>query len=25
MPSETGQLLIPQLVFEQTGVPEKGN
>jgi len=25
MPSETGQLLIPKLVFEQTGVPEKGN
>lgn len=25
IPSETGQLLIPKMVFEQTGVPEKGN
>jgi tRNA pseudouridine55 synthase len=23
--SETGQLLLPKMVFEQTGVPEKGN
>ena len=25
IPSEIGQLLIPQMVFEQTGVPQKGN